>query len=207
MRSLLFFLLLLPFGLIAQRNDDETRMGRNNAQSLQRSNDPDEKLPFGKRLVLGGNFGIGFANGWYINLSPTVGYRLTDNLVAGVGGTYIFTQINNTGTNIRYFQHVYGGNVFGRYAPFAQTNIQLLSNLYAHAEYQHLFVVSGARNANGSISESRSVPGLLLGGGYTTGFGRGPAFNVDVLYNVLWRNDNSPYPSPLIVRAGFSYGL
>ncbi len=207
MRSLLFFLLLLPFGLIAQRNDDETRTGRNNARSLQRPNATDEKLPFGKRLVLGGNFGIGFANGWYINLSPTVGYRLTDNLVAGVGGTYIFTQINNTGTNIRYFQHVYGGNVFGRYAPFAQTNIQLLSNLYAHAEYQHLFVVSGARNANGSISESRSVPGLLLGGGYTTGFGRGPAFNVDVLYNVLWRNDNSPYPSPLIVRAGFSYGL
>jgi hypothetical protein len=207
MRSLLFLILFLPLGLIAQRNDDETRGGRDNGRVREEDPSPDEKLPFSKRLVFGGNFGLGFSNGWYVNLSPTVGYRVTDNFITGIGGTYIFTQINVAGSNTSYFQHVYGGNLFARYAPFAKTGIQMLSNLYAHSEYQHLFVVSGARNANGSIRESRSAPGLLLGGGYTTGFGRGPAFNVDVLYNVLWRSDNSPYPSPLIVRAGFSFGM
>lgn len=210
MRFILFLLLLLPVGLFAQVVDDETNPRKENVRPYRNAPpEKDEKVPFSNRLVLGGTFGLGFSNGWFINVSPTVGYRITDNLIAGVGGTYIFSQFRDNVYGVRYNMNVYGGNVFGRYAPFATTDISFLSNLYLHGEYQHLFFEQKIKNGQGVIIDSykTDAPGLLLGGGYTTNFGRGPAFNVDVLYNVLWTQQTSPYPSPLLIRAGFSYGL
>ena len=72
------------------------------------------KVPFKKRLVfnMGGGGGYGSINGVAtinINLQPQVGYKIKENLIAGVGANYQYLKYG-----ISKYQ-IYGGNTFVRY--------------------------------------------------------------------------------------------
>jgi hypothetical protein len=186
--------LLLTFLFIAtmsfaQTAEIETPKSKNNDESIL------------KKLVLGGNVGVGYANGWNLNLSPTVGYKLTNSTIAGIGITYNYADFNNPFYNNRTTYNTTGGRIFAQQL--------LFQNLYAHAEYEYLSYEVKVRSNDGRIVNQfeATAPGLLLGGGYSSSFGNGFGFTTEILYNILYRSDISPYASPLIFRGGFMYGF
>jgi hypothetical protein len=163
---------------------------------------------FMQRLVVGGGLNLGYANGWNIGVSPMVAYRTTDFWWVGVNTTYFYSQFIDNIRGFRVHNHVYGAGLFTRLAPLANTQLDFLSNIYLHAEYENLWYNARVRQ-NGQSFNLGTVraSGVLLGGGYTTNFGRGSGFTVDILYNMLWTDQESPYPSPLVIRTGFTYGF
>lgn len=207
--SLALFLFLAMPAYSQVRDLDNEDYEEEKPSAKDTDDDGDKPYKFKDHLVVGGNFGVGFSNGWYLNISPRVGYRLFDGFILGVGGTYVLSQIKYGNFNIT--NHVYGGAVFARYAPFVKMDIDFLSNLYLHTEFEQLWF---KQNQNGFEYSGPTSPGFFVGGGYSTNFGKGAGFTVDVLYNILWVDCNnpaadrcSPYSSPLVIRAGFTYGL
>lgn len=160
-----------------------------------------EKSEILEKLVFGGNLGGGYANGWNLNISPTVGYKITDRTVTGLGLTYIYSDFQNPYYQNRTVYKVTGGRVFGQQL--------LFRNLYAHAEYEYLTYDLTVRSNDGRIISEfeNQAPGLLLGGGHSTSFGYGLGFTIEVLYNVLYREGITPYSSPLRIRGGLMFGF
>ncbi len=155
-----------------------------------------------EKLVFGGNIGLGYSNGFNITLSPTVGYRVTNTTIAGVGFTYIYSDFTNRWDGLRWTQNVTGGRIFAQQL--------LFQNLYARGEYEFLNFTATVRDESGRLLSENELeaPGLLLGGGYGTQFGSsGLGFTFEVLYNILYQADRSPYPSPLIMRGGVVFGF
>src|ERR1039457_7083674 len=65
---------------------------RSEQQSERQAYDSPDSLAnqtFSQRLVKGANFWLGLQPG-YIDISPILGYRITTNLQAGIGATYIY---------------------------------------------------------------------------------------------------------------------
>ena len=168
-------------------------------QEEERQSDRDNQIL--EKLVFGGNVGGGYANGWNINISPTVGYRVTNTTIAGLGVSYIYSDFNSPFFANRSTFNVTGGRLFVQQL--------LFQNLYAQAEYEYLDYSLKIRSSDGRVlsESSGQAPGLLLGGGYTTSFGYGLGFNMEILYNVLYQVGVSPYPSPFIIRGGLMYGF
>jgi hypothetical protein len=168
---------------------------------VEEDNSKDSEKSILDKLVFGGNVGIGYSNGWNINLSPTIGYKVTPTTILGVGITYIHSDFRNPWDGLRWTQDVTGARVFGQQL--------LFGNLYAHAEGEYLTFTAKITDETGRIIDKREIqaPGLLLGGGYSTSFGYGLGFTFEVLYNVLYRADTSPYPSPIVFRGGLMFGF
>jgi long-subunit fatty acid transport protein len=150
-----------------------------------------EKETLWDRIYVGGNFGLQLGTVTFFDISPLIGYKITDRFSAGVGITYQY--LNYKGLGVSYKAHTVGGRVFGRY---------LINHfLFAHAEYENLNLPI----YNNSIGEYRRewVPGLLIGGGITQSIGQRASFNLTLLYNLLYDDNKSPYSGPLVIRIGF----
>lgn len=174
----------------------------------QTEEDPAVKdLQFNQRLVYGGGFGLQFGNVTLVDLSPTIGYRLTDQLTLGTGVSYKYNHINdytldqNSGRWYDYRSNIYGGSIWGRY--------YLLRNIFAHAEIEQLRInynytsVSSILPTN--VSNGVDVTSVLVGGGYRQPLGGHVYFNILILFN-LNETDFTPYNNP-IIRAGISVGM
>ena len=164
-------------------------------------------LKFSQRLVYGGGFGLQFGNVTLLDLSPTIGYRLTDQLTLGTGLSYKYnhmkdyTQDLNTGKWYDYNSNVFGGSIWGRY--------YLLQNIFAHAEIEQLQIDYHYTSVNYStptnVKNGIGVTSVLVGGGYRQPIGGHVFFNILILFN-LNETDFSPYNNP-IIRAGISVGM
>jgi hypothetical protein len=152
---------------------------------------------FWDRTRFGGNFGLGFSNGFsYVNVSPRMYYLATDKLWLGAGATFIWTKYSYYNPPFDQ-QFVYGLNLSAQY--------MLFGPLFIQAEYEPLsFERYLVDNNNIVVSEERIwVHGVLLGGGIAQPMGRGKFF-ASVLYNVTWSNElDSYYNSPWVIRVGF----
>ncbi len=147
---------------------------------------------------VGGSFGAQFGSVVFVNASPNFGYYFTDNIVGGIGSTYMFLHDKRFANNLK--MHVYGGRLFGRY--------HIIEGLFAHAEYEVLRQEVVLEDVNVTTNQERdgvTVPSLLLGAGYSQSLGGRSSFNIMILFNVL-ESDNSLYSNP-IFRAGFNIGL
>lgn len=144
---------------------------------------------------VGGMIGGSFSNyGGSFEVSPLVGYRVTEDFHVGSRLTYIYTNIDYGGTIGKRSFHDYGGSIFARY--------RFIPMLFGHAEYEILNVQYP--RADGSV-ENILVNSLFLGGGlYQQMGGRGFA-TIAILFNVL-ESQYSPYSNP-IIRVGFGVGL
>src|ERR1035437_6231924 len=103
----------------------------------QREEDPAVKdLQFNQRLVYGGGFGMQCGNVTLLDFSPTIGYRVSDQLTLGTGISYKYNYIKgytldpNSGRWYDYNNNIYGGSIWGRY--------YLLQNIFAHVEIEQL---------------------------------------------------------------------
>lgn len=155
--------------------------------------------PFKDRLFFGGNLGLQFGSSTYIDISPLIGYQITEKLSAGVGATYIYYNIKKSVYYGDYETSIYGGRVFGRYS--------FMENLFAHAETELLNmevpeIIIGTNNYK-LIRDN--VVSVLAGGGYAQPIGDRSALLMMLLWNFT-ENQYSPYENP-IFRIGFNVGI
>jgi hypothetical protein len=140
------------------------------------------------RFYWGGNLGAWFGNPSFADVSPLVGYKITDKLSVGVG--VIFNYYSYKYNNYKYSTTFYGGRINARYF--------ILENVFVQAGYDRI-------NRDDPYSYKPNsriwVENILVGGGL-----RYPVS--DQLYctaTALWNlNDTplSPYPNP-IIQVGF----
>lgn len=146
----------------------------------------DWRSNFRSRIFTGGNFGLQFGTFTFVDVSPLVGYRLTEKIQGGIGITYRYfsDNLNNFSTSM------YGGSVFARYF--------ILDNLFAHTEYEVL-------NGEWFYGERFNVTSIFVGGGYSQRLGGTVFANILILWNI---NESiySPYQNP-VFRAGIGMGF
>lgn len=191
------FLLCALIGSVQAGAQTDDESGRN----YGRYTDPD---PFEEswkdRLVYGGNILPGYSNGWILDLTPFVGYRLTNSTIAGVGVNYFYRSFRNPYLSDRSIWNMYGGRAF--------VMQQLMYDVFAQVEYDYNYLIYKEKNAFGDETYrfTGSSPGLLLGGGYTQRSGA-VGFSLTVLYDVFYDANSISRPSPLVVRGGVIVGL
>jgi len=148
------------------------------------------------RVYFGGNLGLQFGTITNVEVSPLVGYRVTDKFSAGLGVTYIYYKIEYS--NGQEFEtDIYGGRIFARR--------NLTEQIFLYGEFESLNLEFF--NTSDLTVTREWVPGLFLGGGYFMPLGRNAGFSAMALYNVIYDDLKSPYNSPLIIRVGFTVGF
>lgn len=141
------------------------------------------------RVYYGGGLGLQFGTLTMINISPDIGYKITQRYSAGIGLRYIYF------ADRRYIpavtSSIYGASVFNRFL--------ITSFLFAHAEYE---VLNGAWDY--STSRRFFIANVWVGGGIRQSVG-GAGLNLMILWNIN-KSPYSPFPSPQI-RGGISIGI
>ena len=148
------------------------------------------KERFIDRIFTGGNVGFQFGTVTYAEVSPLIGYRITDKIAAGVGVTYQYYHYKD-----HYFDletNVYGARVFGRY--------MFTPRLFGYAEKEYL-------NLEAFDFQRRrvDVESFMAGGGYLQPIGENSAALIMLLYNFT-PSAYTPYANP-IIRIGFNIGF
>jgi hypothetical protein len=153
----------------------------------------DETQTEEKKLFFGGNLGLLFGSYTYINLSPSVGYRVHPKLSTGAG--IVFEYVNDKTTSYPYETAIYGGKVFAQSV--------LFDHLILYAEDNFLSLEKKYYDAVNHYPETGrfmvQVP--WVGGGIYNKMGNGGVYAM-ILFN-LNRTANSPYP-PYEFRIGFN---
>lgn len=162
--------------------------GKAQDSTMIRKHPPKER--FIDRMFTGGNLGAQFGTITFIDVSPLLGYKITDKLAAGVGATYQYYHYKD-----KYYDfetNVYGGRVFGRYL--------FTDYLFGHVEYEYL-------NLEAFDFKRRRVDvgSLLAGGGYIQRIGDHAAIVAMILYNFT-ESVYTPYSNP-IIRVGVNIGF
>jgi len=148
-----------------------------------------EKKPLSERIYFGGNLGLQFGDVTFIDASPLVGYKVTDNFSVGAGITYIYIKYRNYNS---YTTTIYGGRVFSRY--------YFLENLFIHGEVEQL---SGYWDP--FLNRRTFVTSVLGGAGYRQRI----SDKVSMTFLILWNFNESiysPYSNP-IIRGGLTFGI
>jgi hypothetical protein len=179
--------------------------GHVNAQEYK----PPSENSLSNRIFYGGGLGLQFGDITLIDISPMVGYRITEKLAAGITLTYKYYKVkdyyayylNLPSADLK--SNIYGGSLFSRYF--------LFENLFVQAEYEYLLYSYDVYEQNkGGTGYSKSnetidLPSFFLGGGYRQPIGGRTFFTITVLYNFS-DSPYSPYSNP-IIRAGISVGM
>lgn len=145
-----------------------------------------------EKLTYGGNFGATFGTLTYVDISPFIGYRLTDDWLAGVGVSYIYYR-QRISSNYTYQTHLYGGRLFSQYS--------ILDNVFVHGElealnFEYYDFLSGRDGRAWYVTP-------LIGGGYSQPIGANASLRIMALYALNSQNPKSPYyGNPLVFRIG-----
>ena len=155
--------------------------------------------PLRERIVTGGGFGMAFGSQQdFISLSPFIGYKLTQKLIAGTSFTYRYTKFKYYSPSITLID--YGVAPFLRYAIF--------NNFFVQAEYEYLNY-EFPTGPEQTIRETFNS--FIAGGGFIQPITDKSSFYVSAMYNFSYVEPKaggySPYYSPLILRAGITVGF
>ena len=150
-----------------------------------------EKKYVPKKIVVGSGFGFQFGTITVIELSPEIGYKITDKLTAGVGFSYQYYKDSRYVP--AYESDIIGGSIFTRYYVYR--------DFFAHAEYQMLKY--DYMDWSSGNKEEVTTDGVLIGGGYRQWIGKNIFSNLTMLFNI---NESLyyPYTSP-IFRVGVCF--
>lgn len=161
------------------------------AQDSTITRKPPPKKNIWEKVYFGGNLGLQFGTSTFIDVSPLVGYKITENFSAGVGVTFQYFRYKDRLYELQ--TNVYGARVFCRYLFY--------DNLFGHAEYEYLNLEA----FDYIIPRRVDVASFLVGGGYIQRFGRNSAIVGMLLYNFT-ESYYTPYQNP-IIRIGVNIGL
>lgn len=161
---------------------------------------------FFDRVVVGGGLGLQFGTVTFIEISPLIGYRLTEKLETGIGLTYKYYRYKDfyydQTTNDRFDlkSNIYGASVYTRY--------HILQSVFLHAEYERLrYNYDDVYVSAGQLIKDpthANVDGLFLGGGYRQRISANSYFYISALWDII-QDPYSPYNNP-ILRMGVLLG-
>ncbi len=168
-------------------------------QNEKNTDDPFEQ-GWKDKLVYGGNIFPGYNNGWILDFTPFVGYKLTNTTVAGVGANYFYRSFRDPYTSFKGITRMYGGRAF--------IMQDLLMGVFGQAEYDYNYIDYKQKDRNDNIlgTFKGDSPGFLIGGGYSQRNGR-IGYNLTVLYDVLYSRQSVGRNSPLVIRGGIILGM
>ncbi|SFD11527.1 hypothetical protein SAMN05518672_101549 [Chitinophaga sp. CF118] len=158
------------------------------------------------RLIIGGSLGLSFGDYTNLNISPLIGYRISQLFAAGINinaqyGSERFRDYNNYTTQRNQYT-IFGGGIWGRVYP--------LDFLFIHVQPEYNFVSMKSTDYTNdpkvTVTDHYGVPSLLMGAGYSQPVGGRAAFSIMALYDVL-QDTRSPYQNGLILRIGASLGI
>ena len=163
------------------------------------------------RIFFGGGLGASFGNNnTYVEVSPLVGYRITERLSAGIGVSYIYSnrKINvdvfssggqYLGTNtVTLETNNYGGRTFARYF--------VTDDIFLHSEFEVLnSEIIDDVDIDRITTTRDNIPALFVGGGYAQRMGGNSALFIMALWDII-EDRNTPYENP-IIRVGVNVGL
>ena len=163
-----------------------------------------EKPKFSDRLMFGGDIGLSVGTYTYVNVSPAIGYRVTDRLIFGVGPIYIYENYKNYNLE----SSMYGAKVITSFTVLRGTDINpnfQIGNLILHMENEVLNLQPLMYDSFGQpvFGGRQWIDNFLIGGGLSQSLSS--RFSVSVL--ILWdvtNNAYSPYSNP-IFRIGFGF--
>lgn len=168
------------------------------------NNENDEKKPFAKRLVYGGDIGLSFGSITYIKIAPVIGYRIGERLVPGLGPIYIYESYRFYGIRTS----TYGGKAvlsFTLIKAREDSRILGLGDIVLHAENEmiNLEPLYTDVNFGTRLGERLWINNLLLGGGLSQRLSDNFGVSVFLLWDVT-NNVYSPYTNP-ILKFGFYF--
>ena len=158
------------------------------------------EISFKEKLVVGGNILPAYANGWYLDVSPIIGYKLSNSTIGGIGLTYFYRDIRNQYSNV-------SKRVINTYGARAFVMQYFLPNFFGQAEVDYSFLRYHERDQFNNViyQEFAKSPGFLVGGGYREGDDYF-SYNFTVMYDLLL-NTNSTRSSPWVFRGGVLISL
>jgi len=212
MRILKTFVLLLTLFAFVQEtsNAQRTRTGTNNNRGQATELKGNKQFDWG-RVFIGGNLGgsgLSFSNGGNstinIQLSPIVGYRVTERFSAGVGPIFNYYKRGGFDGNA-----IWGTRVLARY--------DILPQFFLSSEYSNIwFKCDYINNATfETIEVTESIRSFPIGGGYRQRMAGRSSFVAELMYDVLYKADggtsaNDCFFDPgtgLVYRIGVNVGF
>ena len=154
-----------------------------------------------QRIVFGGGLGGGYSNGWNVNVTPWVGYKITEQFWAGLGLDYYYSSYNYQQTDRKDSYSVIGPKAFALYYVTPAINLGAKFS-------RNTFNVTQTLN-NVKYKDSGATNSLLLGGGYTQRVGGRGGIRLELYYDVLYdeSNDFNFRRSAFIPRINVVYGF
>lgn len=130
--------------------------------------------------------------GFQINFSPYVGYSFSDKMAAGIGVGYQYAKINSyLGQSIDYSANIATGSVFAELSPFSDL-LGRGTTIYLRGEF-------GYASYKEPNLERRIGDWILpVGGGIRLATGGVALINMNIMYNLLHKEDS-------IFGSGFIY--
>lgn len=165
-----------------------------------------------QRLIIGGGFNLGLADGAFaIGASPIVGYRLTENLSAGIGlgfqyysfKNYFTLNVNGNNESYPLRATLYYPSIWSRYLVYRDFFVQ------AEAEMDFQQITQYGPDVNGypeKKKDSYNSPALLLGAGLRQPISDRASLVVMAMYDVI-QDTYSPYKDRIDFRFGFNVGF
>ncbi|PKA84472.1 hypothetical protein ATE92_2663 [Ulvibacter sp. MAR_2010_11] len=172
MKNILFSLLLVIGALLLSKASiaQTTQIGVIDSTTAKPS-----KWKFGV------GFGLSFVGGTNISLAPNLTYKLSEkvSLGGGIQGSYsAIKDVQSTTT--------YGANVISQYSPIKKITLLV--------EFAELKVATETETPEGKVKDDFWDSALFVG----AGFNINEKISVGAKYNVLYKEDESVYTSPII---------
>ncbi len=190
-----------------KKADEDTTKEKPKKTVENNNRDNDDEDEIGRRWLTGGNFWLQFGNPTFIDISPTLGYRLTRNLIGGVGVGYLYSrfQLNNRlGRTLDLQNQIYSGRLYLQYIINTEQIFGEGNRLFLYSEYELLR--SDYYDRTNEIQRIAFVQRPQIGAGLQQRLGK-VYVNLMVLYNLNYLEDITPYPTPVTVRIGFNVGI
>lgn len=157
------------------------------------------------KLRYGGNFWLGFWGAFYVDVSPMVGYEVTNKgTVVGLGANLIYQGVFNGGGDF-----IYGPKIFVRQPVFR--------SIFVQAEYEMMNAYSNqfySFNAGTPVTDIKKKweGSPLIGAGFYQGRQGQKGGYLALMYNLGYPNRGFISPqglggnnSPIVIRYGFLF--
>ncbi|MEO1654775.1 MAG: hypothetical protein AAFU64_14605 [Bacteroidota bacterium] len=154
-----------------------------------------KKISFGERLVINPNIGFSIGDFTSVDLSPTIGYRVQDKIVLGLGPSYLC--FKNKQVEPEFKSHNYGGRIYGQYQPRDWAFIRV------EAEAMRVAIPELDLSEITQVREWQFAP--LLGLGIQPKLWWMVRLQFTLLYNLSHQDDRSWRNSPWVTRLGLSF--
>jgi hypothetical protein len=148
-----------------------------------------------ERIFVGGFIGLQFGTSTVINISPVIGYRITNRFSAGLGGTYQYYNDKFFGQSNT--MHIIGYSFFSRF--------RVIPRAFLHAEYERLRLNSRFDDPNFETGNYFWEENFFLGGGYRQPLSDRMTLNLMLLYN--FNSKSKVYYQNPIFRFGIDVSL